>query len=99
VQALPDEIREIVTLHWGFDGSAGHPVHEVARQLGRTPAEVRAVIRNALNVLRDRITAAFPGQGIAAVRGAGRLPRGPWGCVSSNGRFSAPSGWQEPREG
>jgi RNA polymerase sigma-B factor len=84
LQRLPAEVVEIVTLHWGLDGSAGRPVQAVARQVGMTPAEVRMVIRDALAFLRARVTSA-DGYGPTAVRRAPRLVPGEWRCPSSNG--------------
>jgi RNA polymerase sigma factor (sigma-70 family) len=76
LRALPAEIEEIVTLHWGLDGSVGRPVHAIARQVGRTPAEVRTVIRDALGFLRARVTAS-DGHGTAGVRGGPGPPGRP----------------------
>jgi RNA polymerase sigma factor (sigma-70 family) len=56
LQRLPLNVEEIVTLHWGLDGAAPRSVHAVAGHVGRTPAEVAATIRDALGVLRDRVT-------------------------------------------
>jgi RNA polymerase sigma factor (sigma-70 family) len=59
LSALPAESREIITLHWGLDGSSARSVHAIAQELGRTPAEVRTVIEDALAHLRRRVTATF----------------------------------------
>ena len=99
---LPAEVKEIVILHWGLDGSAGHPVHAVARELGRTPAEVRTLLQDALGFLRNRMTAAANGHGAAQVRGAPRVLL-PWACAAWNGRqrhaAGAPRVAGSPREG
>jgi hypothetical protein len=58
---LPAEIQKIVILHWELDGSAGRPVHAIAREIGRTSAEVRALLQDALGFLRNRVTAAVGG--------------------------------------
>jgi RNA polymerase sigma factor (sigma-70 family) len=84
LRALPAEIEEIVTLHWGLDGSVGRPVHAIARQVGRTPTEVRTLIRDALGFLRARVTAS-DGHGPAGVRGVPGLLAGRWRCASPNG--------------
>jgi RNA polymerase sigma factor (sigma-70 family) len=91
LSALPAEIEEIVTLHWGLDGSVGRPVHAIARQVGRTPAEVRTVIREALGLLRARVTAA-DGHATAGVHGVPRLLAGRWRCASTNGSRRPPPG-------
>jgi hypothetical protein len=55
-----------VSLHWGLDGSASRSVHAVARQVGRTPAEVATVVRDALRTLRSLITTGPRGDRAAA---------------------------------
>ena len=82
---LPAEIQKIVILHWGLDGSVCRPVHAVAREIGRTPAEVRTLLQDALGFLRNRVTAAADGPWGTRVRGAARL-LAPWVCAPSNGR-------------
>jgi RNA polymerase sigma factor (sigma-70 family) len=83
--SLPAEIQKIVILHWGLDGSVCRPVHTVAREIGRTPAEVRTLLQNALGFLRNRVTAAADGHSGRRVPGAPRL-LAPWVSVPSNGR-------------
>jgi RNA polymerase sigma factor (sigma-70 family) len=56
LRALRVDVQEIVTLHWGLDGSAPRSVHAVAGHVGRTPAEVGATIGEAVGVLRDLVT-------------------------------------------
>ncbi len=86
LRELPAAIQTIVMLHWGLDGSAGRPVHAVAREIGRTPAEVRALLQDALGFLRDHVTAVADGPWGTRVPGAPRL-LGPWVCPApSNGR-------------
>jgi RNA polymerase sigma factor (sigma-70 family) len=70
LRALPVEVKEIVALHWGLDGSAGRSVHAVAGHVGRTPAEVESVIREALRVLRGLVTSSSDGGRASPVRGA-----------------------------
>jgi hypothetical protein len=89
LSALPAEVEEIVTLHWGLDGAAGRPVHAIARQVGRTPAEVRTVIRDALGVLRARVTAAN-GQGTPGCPRCSPPPGRPM-ALRFHERFPAPS--------
>ena len=84
--ALPTEVERIVTLHWGLDGSPRRSIPSVARRVGRTPAEVEAVLRDALRVLRDLVARPPQGDRAAAVEGAPaipadrRAPPGPWGA-------------------
>jgi RNA polymerase sigma factor (sigma-70 family) len=85
LRGLPAEIEEIVSLHWGLNGSAGRPVHALARELGRTPAEVRTLLQGALGFLRNRVTGAAERRGTARVPGAPRLLV-PWACAPPNGR-------------
>ena len=85
LRGLPAEIQKIVILHWGLDGSAGRPVHAIAREIGRTPAEVRTLLQDALGFLRNRVTAAADRPRGARVPGAARL-LAPWVCAPSNGR-------------
>jgi RNA polymerase sigma factor (sigma-70 family) len=85
LRGLPAEIRKIVILHWGLDGSVCRPVHAVAREIGRTPAEVRTLLQDALGFLRNRVTAAADGPLGTRVPGAARL-LAPRVCASSNGR-------------
>ena len=91
LSALPAEVEEIVTLHWGLDGEVGRPVHAIARQVGRTPAEVRTLIRDALGLLRARVTAPND-HGTASVRQVPRLLAGRWRCASTNGSGRPPPG-------
>jgi RNA polymerase sigma factor (sigma-70 family) len=85
LRGLPAEIQKIVILHWGLDGSVCRPVHAVAREIGRTPAEVRTLLQDALGFLRNRVTAAADGPWGTRVGGAARL-LAPWVCAPSNGR-------------
>jgi RNA polymerase sigma factor (sigma-70 family) len=88
---LPAEIEEIVILHWGLDGSVCRPVHAVAREIGRTPAEVRTLLQDALGFLRNRVTAAADGHSGMRVPGAPRL-LAPWVCAPSNGHHGPAGG-------
>jgi RNA polymerase sigma factor (sigma-70 family) len=81
LRTLPIETEAIVSLHWGLDGSAARSVHAVARQVGRTPAEVAAVVRDALRTLRSLITTGPRGDRAAADQGTG--------CVAADPRPSA----------
>ena len=62
LRGLPAEIQRIVILHWGLDGSICRSVHAVAREIGRTPAEVRTLLQDALGFLRNRVTVAAYGR-------------------------------------
>ena len=68
----------------GCGGEVGRPVHAIARRVGRTPAEVRTLIRDALGLLRAHVTAAN-GDGAAGVHAVPRLLAGRWWCASPNG--------------
>ncbi|MGH7358547.1 MAG: sigma-70 family RNA polymerase sigma factor, partial [Candidatus Rokuibacteriota bacterium] len=85
LRGLPAEIQKIVILHWGLDGTISRPVQAVAREIGRTPAEVRTLLQDALGFLRNRVTAAADGPWGTRVGGAARL-LAPWVCAPSNGR-------------
>jgi RNA polymerase sigma factor (sigma-70 family) len=91
LRGLPAEIQKIVILHWGLDGSAGRPVHAIAREIGRTPAEVRTLLQDALGFLRNRVTAAADEHSGMRVPGAPRL-LAPWVCAPSNGHHRAAGG-------
>jgi RNA polymerase sigma factor (sigma-70 family) len=73
LRSLPAEIQKIVILHWGLDGFVCRPVHAVAREIGRTPAEVRTLLQDALGFLRNRVTAAADRPRDSCVPGAARL--------------------------
>jgi hypothetical protein len=89
LRALPVEVEEIVTLHWGLDGSASRSVHAVARQVGRTPAEVGAVVRDALRTLRSLITMWPHEDRAAAGQGALRFAAEAAGSPGAPGPLSA----------
>jgi RNA polymerase sigma factor (sigma-70 family) len=89
LRGLPAEIQEIVILHWGLDGAIGRPVHAIAREIGRTPAEVRTLLEGALGFLRNRVTAAADGPWRTRGPGAARL-LAPWVSVRSLEWPSAP---------
>jgi RNA polymerase sigma factor (sigma-70 family) len=103
LRGLPAEVEEIVALHWGLDGVAGRPIHAVARQVGRAPAEVRTLIQAALDLLRDRVVAPSRGHGTAPIRGAEGLLARSWRRAAVNGhRRGAPGAIQvaaSPPEG
>jgi RNA polymerase sigma factor (sigma-70 family) len=85
LRGLPAEIQKIVILHWGLDGSICRPVHAVAREMGRTPAEVRTLLQDALGFLRNRVTAA-------AAEGPWGTRVPPWVCAPSNGHHRPAGG-------
>jgi RNA polymerase sigma factor (sigma-70 family) len=91
LRGLPAEIQKIVILHWGLDGSICRPVHALAREIGRTPAEIRTLLQDALGFLRNRVTAAADGPLGTRVPGAARLlvPRV---CAPSAPRSRRPFG-------
>jgi RNA polymerase sigma factor (sigma-70 family) len=91
LRGLPAEIQKIVILHWGLDGSVGRPVHAIAREIGRTPAEVRTLLQDALGFLRNRVTAAADGHSGMGVPGPPRL-LAPWVCAPSNGHHRPAGG-------
>jgi hypothetical protein len=56
----------------------------VAREIGRTPAEVRTLLKDALGFLRNRVTVAADGPWGMRVPGPPRL-LAPWVRAPSNG--------------
>jgi hypothetical protein len=85
LRTLPAEVREIIILHWGLDGSAGWSVRAVARHVGRTTAEVHTVIQGALRWLRDGRVVSGP------------TDRGDPGWPTRPGRSTKPGSRRSPR--
>ena len=60
LRALPGEVRNILTLHWGLAGEPPWPVQQISRHVGRSAREVHAIIDRARRALQAALIQAHP---------------------------------------
>ena len=59
-RALPGEVRDILTRHWGLAGESPWSVQQISRHVGRGAREVQAIIDRARRALQATLNRAHP---------------------------------------